>query len=223
MGSLPYGPTMTSSWFLMCLVLALILGERTSGSVALPVWPPELPTDPRELAEYHFNLARSYEYWGWIGRAHLHYEIVHDQYGSFDVSEEATRRMQELRDIPPQDESPAGITQFHCFTSHEEWDRRDYSAPTLNPWTTVTKGKIWPPVTKVWVNPYWPRIVTGPPFRETAPTFRGVGRFLGINLYGCFALESEIKWVEGPEWSIPGGRIPWLRNASPRSVFGLWN
>jgi hypothetical protein len=60
----------------------------------------ELPNDRRDLAEYHFNLAQTYEAWGWIGKAHLHYEIVHDSFPNSKHFEAATQRMKLLQNTP---------------------------------------------------------------------------------------------------------------------------
>jgi hypothetical protein len=207
-----------SGWI---LGLALFLG--ISGPMKGSILPPvELPTDREEQAEYHFHLAQAYEFWGWIGGAHRHYELVHDRYSSYGVSEAATRRMEELRNLPTQDGQPAGMAPIPgAFHRHYDWNRCDYSVPSLNPWTTVAKGKIWPPVTKVWANPYWPTIA-GALSRITKPAFREVGRCLGFHPCGHLPPDCEFKGKE-PEWSIPGSGIPWLRDTASRPVFGIWN
>jgi hypothetical protein len=188
------------------------------GSLVPP--PGKLTTDPEELAEYHFHLARAYEFWGWIGAAHRHYEIVHDRYGGYGVSVEATRKMEELRKLPAKD---AGIVGFHGFTRHGDCYATDYSVPSLNAWTTVAGRNIWPPVTEEkWTSRYVQKGVILQSYRVTKSGFQLFARFLGTQLYGPIPAEPEFKPKDEPEWSIPGSAIPWLREAARTPIFGIW-
>jgi hypothetical protein len=81
--------------FSLGFAICLLTASLANGSILKQAVEP--PTDPRELAEYHFNIAQAYEAWGWVGKAHLHYEIVHDSFPNSKLLQAATQRMRLLQ------------------------------------------------------------------------------------------------------------------------------
>jgi hypothetical protein len=137
--------------FCLSFVICLFTCGLANGSILPPAV--VLPIDPRELAEYNFNLAQAYEAWGWVGKAHLHYEIVHDCYPHSQRYQESTRRMlllrrraRKLTSVEPNyvDLQKAVYSIPSIFSGIPcEADVMEIGSPTLNPFTFMAIDTIW--------------------------------------------------------------------------------
>src|SRR5262249_10215555 len=127
------------------LVLGVFVGTRANGRAEW--YPPRkdatFPAPPRSAAEYHFNLAQAYEYRGALGKAHLHYEIIHDSYCGSTQYAEATRRMLVLRSKP----RSCGFGVWSSGGRQIDFNP-DTQTPSMNPKTFLRLDTIWPAAKK---------------------------------------------------------------------------
>jgi hypothetical protein len=197
-------------------VLFAIFSAPAGGRAARGIgfYDTKLPDSPRELAEYHFYVAQAYEQLGSVGKAHLHYEIVHDCHVDSSVYSDATRRMYLLRNsrslAGPDRQESSGIPS--AFNPHTGRSPKDFDTPSVNPWTTVPSDRAGPRPND--------EIETGH-FREAiAYGFKDVFVPQAISSPGNIDMERGV-----PEWSSPGIQYPCIRTSSDdtNAVPGIWN
>ena len=163
---------------LAILVFIVILGVSSNGYGGCFSFPPGLFAASREeLAEYHFHLGQFYEIAGYVGKAHLHYEIIHDCYKGSRQYWEATLRMTQLRNTPR-----CVLVVPGFFHGCDDW-KPNFETPSINPQTFAAIQSIWAKETKDSVEEmrqigeslslldylpahYHPSILKGIPFKE---------------------------------------------------------
>ena len=174
------------------------------------------PVNPSEQqAEYHFHLANAYLKMDLLGKAHLHFEIIHDRYPNSARFSEATGEMQLLRNQPrvKSDQEllwidPQGAAHscggVLCLNALRHLSAKDFETPSMNPQTLLDLEAIWPAVeskdapgsVKVYVEgcqpsffgqfpAFGPRTLAGIPLRE------GRYQLLDSPYFGSFQNDEE--------------------------------
>jgi hypothetical protein len=114
------------------------------------------PVNPSgQQVEYHFHVAHAYLRMGLLGKAHLHFEIIHDRYPNSARFSEATREMQLLRNQPRMkiDQELSWINlqkAVHscggavCLDALRHLSAKDFETPSFNPQTILALDSLWP-------------------------------------------------------------------------------